>query len=348
MAIIPVVTFQGEPDILAWKSPGNEFVLGTQVVVNQSQEALFFKGGEALDVFSPGTHTLTTGNIPLLSRLINLPFGGKTPFTAEVWYVNKVANRDMKWGTPAPIPVEDCDSKLPLHVRANGTWGLRVADTRSFITQIVGTQRLSDSSQISRYFIGEITKRLTSVLVRAMEDRSFLKIGGYLDELSELVREKITKEFERFGIEIINFDIVSVNIPEDEQKQLLEIRSSGLAEATRLKNLAGVDQNVLARVGMLDIGKTAAANEGSGNAAGMMNTMMGAAMGLGPGMMLGQQMGQQFQQMPIQPQQAPVQPQPAPQNDVMQRLQQLKQLFDAGLLAEAEYNTKKAEIIKDL
>jgi membrane protease subunit (stomatin/prohibitin family) len=76
--------------------------MGAQLIVNESQEALFFKGGKALDVFGPGTHTLSSSNVPILQKLINLPFGGQTPFTAEVWFVNKTVKRNLKWEPKHP------------------------------------------------------------------------------------------------------------------------------------------------------------------------------------------------------------------------------------------------------
>jgi len=338
MALIDIVKFNGEQDALAWKFPSDSLSTASQVIVNQSQEAILFKGGQALDILVPGTHTLTTGNIPLLSKLINLPFGGQTPFTAEVWYVDKTVKRDLAWGTPAPIPVQDTDTQLPLHVRANGTWGIRIQDTRSFITQIVGTQGFVDTSQIDRYFFGEIRQRLTSVLIKCLQKISFLKIGMYLDQVSAAVQKKIREEFARFGIEVINFNIVSVNIPDDEQARLMQIKSAGMEEATRLRNLTGVDQNVLQRVGMLDIGKTAAANEGGGAAAGMMNTVLGAAMAIGPGMAMGQQMTQAVQPPPAA----------APVRSRRERLQELKELFDDGLITAEEHNAKKQEILNEV
>ena len=108
MAFIDRLKYDAESDDwLVWKHPSEEIRRGAQVVVNESQEALFVKGGQALDGLGPGTHTLSTGNIPLLSRLVNLPFGGKTPFAAEVWYVNEHARRDLRWGTKTPIPLID-------------------------------------------------------------------------------------------------------------------------------------------------------------------------------------------------------------------------------------------------
>jgi membrane protease subunit (stomatin/prohibitin family) len=94
-------------DILAWKFPSDDLKLGSQFVVNQSQDAVFLKGGRVFDLSGPGRHTLSTANLPLLSAVVNLPFGNETPFAAEIWFVNKTVKRDLKWGTSARIPLID-------------------------------------------------------------------------------------------------------------------------------------------------------------------------------------------------------------------------------------------------
>ena len=98
MAIIEVVKYDGPPDVFAWRYPNQELGTWTQLIVHETQEAILYKGGQALDSFAAGRHTLSTANIPILSNLINLPFGGKSPFTAEVWFVNKLRSLDVKWG----------------------------------------------------------------------------------------------------------------------------------------------------------------------------------------------------------------------------------------------------------
>ena len=139
MALIDRIKHDAETDdLLVWKSPREDIRIGSQLIVNQSQEAVFVKGGQVLDLFGPGTHTLTTANIPLLRKLVNLPFGGQSPFTAEIWYINKTVKGGLKWGTKAPIPVIDPKYNFPVSVRAVGKWGLRIADSRSFVAQIVG------------------------------------------------------------------------------------------------------------------------------------------------------------------------------------------------------------------
>ena len=107
MAIVEVVKYNGPPDVFAWKYPSEELGTWTQLIVNEAQEALLFKGGQALDLFTSGRHTLMTANIPLLRAFVNLPFGGRSPFTAEVWFVNRVTTLDVKWGTATPIQLQD-------------------------------------------------------------------------------------------------------------------------------------------------------------------------------------------------------------------------------------------------
>src|ERR1017187_9594468 len=161
MAIIDRIKFDSPSDNwIVWKYNRDDIRLGAQLVVNESQEALFFKGGQALDTFTAGTHTLTTGNLPLLSKLINLPFGGDTPFTAEVWFVNRTAKRDLRWGTKSSIPLIDPVYKFPVNVRAYGQWGFRVEDSRSLVTQLVGTLPAFSSEKVDAYFAGEILQKI--------------------------------------------------------------------------------------------------------------------------------------------------------------------------------------------
>ncbi|WP_346904081.1 SPFH domain-containing protein [Clostridium sp.] len=96
MAIVGVIKYNGGPDVLAWKYPSEELGTWTQFIVNESQEAILFKGGKALDIFESGRHTLSTTNIPILNNIVNLPFGGRSPFTAEVWYINKIFSLVLK------------------------------------------------------------------------------------------------------------------------------------------------------------------------------------------------------------------------------------------------------------
>ena len=191
----------------------DELRIGTQMVVNQSQEAILVKGGIALDTFGPGTHTITTGNIPLLRKVVNSVFGNRTPFTAEVWYVNRTVKRDLQWGTPKRIAVMDPQFQFPVNVGAFGQWGFRIEDSRSFVTQVVGTQLGADSDKIYRYFIGEIVEKVSRNIAKLVSDGvPITSITSRLSELSTATAMNVAAEFARFGVELVNFSISSISI----------------------------------------------------------------------------------------------------------------------------------------
>jgi len=136
MAAVDVIKFDGFSDGKAWvayKYPGDQFMLGSQLIVNPSQEAIFIKGGEICDVFGAGTHTLQTGNLPILNKFVKMPFGGKTPFTAEVFFINKSSRLDMTWGTATPFQLEDPKYGIIVSIRAHGKYGIRITNSSLFV-----------------------------------------------------------------------------------------------------------------------------------------------------------------------------------------------------------------------
>jgi membrane protease subunit (stomatin/prohibitin family) len=226
VAVADGIKFDAPPEgMLLWRHPGDQLRLGSQLVVNQSQEAVFVKGGEALDVFGPGTHTLSTGNLPLLHRRINLSSDGDTPFTAEVWFVNKTVKRDLKWGTKAPIPVIDPVYNYPVNVRAYGRWGLRITDSRSFVTQMVATLKMADTARIEEHFVVEIDQKFSDALSEFFERQksSVFQANAQLNELSTFTRGAVSREFSRYGIEIANFNIERISIPKEEMDKFQEL-----------------------------------------------------------------------------------------------------------------------------
>ena len=230
MAILDVVKLDvASDDFIVQKFNSEkqwELALGSQLVVNEGQEAIFVKGGIALDLFTPGTHTLVSANIPLISGITNSLFGGTTPFTTEVWFINKTAKRDMQWGTPQRIPVMEATLGFPINVGACGQWGFRIADSRSFVTQIVGAQLMADSQKIYRYFIGEITEKFGQAINSILGDGTpFFSINSQLTAISDIVKKAVEEEFSRFGIELVNFTISSINIPPKEMAQIQAVMS---------------------------------------------------------------------------------------------------------------------------
>ena len=285
------IKFDGPADSIVWKFPYDNLSIGTRLIVNESQEAILYKGGQALDSFGPGTHTISTGNIPLLQKLINLPFGGKTPFTAEVWYINKTVKRDIKWGTQDAFKIQDPNYKIIVPMRAFGEFGIQISDARNYMTQIVGTLHSSDIQTISKHFkILIITKTKDSIAGYIVKQKiSVLDLPAMIDELSNVCKQRITEEFDKYGILITNFYIESINYPEDDPS-VVKLQDA-LAKKAEM-DIVGFNYQ---QERTFDTLETAAGNEG--NAGSVMGTGMGLGIGLGVGNAFGgaaAQMGTQL------------------------------------------------------
>ena len=282
MAVVDRIKYDGPPDVLVWKYPKDNITMGGQLIVNESQQAVFFKGGQALDLFDPGTHTLSTKNLPLLQKLVNLPFGGNTPFTAEIFFVNRVARLDYKWGTRTPIPVEDPKYKVLISIGCFGQFGLRVTDSRVFVTQIVGTMPEWKGDMVLEYFRGVVLTRVKDLVAKfaVQKNVSVAAITAHIDDISQQVEDRLRGEFAKYGIELLKFFISSITIPDEELKRIQDID----LKAREIERLG--DQRYQMARG-LDVMEEAARNPG---AAG---TLMGAGIGLG----IGAQMAGPFAQM---------------------------------------------------
>ena len=287
MAIVEVVKYNGNPDVFAWKYPSEELGTWTQLIVNESQEAILFKGGQALDLFPSGRHTLSTANIPFLNKIINLPFGGRSPFTAEVWYVNKVHSLDIKWGTATPIQIQDPKYKVFVPLRSFGQFGIQIEDSRKFLIKLVGTLPVFDKTNILKYFRGlyltKVKDAISSYLIH--KQVSVLEINAYLDELSEHLKEKIKPTLEEYGIKLVNFYVNDINVPEDDSA-VIKLKEA-LAKRAEM-DIVGYNY---VQERSFDTLEGAATNPGAASS-GIMGAGIGLGMGFGIGGGMGTQMGE--------------------------------------------------------
>ena len=290
MAIVQVVKYNGDPDVFAWKYPSEELGTWTQLIVNESQEAILFKGGKALDLFESGRHTLDTANIPFLNNIINLPFGGRSPFTAEVWYVNKAHSLDIKWGTATPIQLQDPKYKVFVPLRSFGQFGIQIEDSRKFLVKLVGTLSVFDKNNILKYFRGvyltKVKDAISSYLVH--KQVSVLEINAYLEELSEHLHEKLLPTMEEYGIKLLNFYINDINVPEEDAA--VKKLKDALAKKAEM-DIVGYSYT---QERSFDTLEGAATNPSSGQA-GFMGSGIGLGMGVGIGGAMGSQFGDLFQ-----------------------------------------------------
>lgn len=313
MALLDRVKFDGPPDVLVWKWPHDSLSLGAQVIVNESQEALFYKSGQALDLFIAGTHTLTTANLPFLQRLVNLPFGGKTPFAAEVYFVNKAVALGQNWGTKTPFMILDPRYRVTIPLRAYGQFGLRVVNSREFVTQIAGaggggTRSSVGADLASKLFVANITdfghekavnvagttandtarNAIEALIVTSLQQSvgslltelklSVLDLPAQVLALSKKTQEILLSNFGTFGLELVNFVIESINF--DNKDESVQRLRKMLDEAARLDV---VGESYRRNLDFYRTERQFDVLEGAAENGGAAGSAMGAAMGIGMG-----------------------------------------------------------------
>lgn len=218
MALFEVIRYSGPPGVLVWKYPGENMNTGSRLLVNQSQEAVFVRDGVICDVLGPGSHTLDTNNLPFLSSLANLPFGRKSPFTAEVYFVNRLTNLDIKWGTAVPVQLSDPVYHVAIPLRAFGQYGIAVEDGRLFMEKVVGTSARYTAGELVDYFRGLVGSRIVEELTGYMlrEGISFLEVNAHIAQIAGAVSENLTPLLAGYGVRLVNFCINSINAPEND------------------------------------------------------------------------------------------------------------------------------------
>ena len=223
---ISVIKYEGNNDTFVWKHPIEDFNLGSQLIVHESQEAIFFLNGQALDLFGPGRYTLETQNIPVLKKIYNMPTGSQTPFHAEVYFINQTVQMGIKWGTPERVKFIDPDTQIPLNIGAYGELNLQVKDSRRLLVKLVGTTKgiaweksgADFTKSIGDSFRPLITTAVKSNLATAIRAQKLdiLEIDEHLDDLSVALRERISEGFEEYGLFVPQLYINNIDLPEND------------------------------------------------------------------------------------------------------------------------------------
>lgn len=230
MAMIDLVRFNGlkSRDWLVFKYPSEGLVLGAQLIVQEGQAAIFVKGGMVCDIFYPGTYTLATENLPVLRTVVNLPFGGRSPFSAEIYFINTATKLDMHWGTTDPVSLIDPKYFVKLRIRAFGQMGLRILDPAVFFKELIGGMRQDDIikyDEIQKFYRGILVIKVKALISDAIisQQISALEISTKLELLSEQIREQITDAFAKYGFTVVNFYIQSINFPDEDFERVSKI-----------------------------------------------------------------------------------------------------------------------------
>ena len=286
MAAIDRVKWEAPKEVYARKHPAEDLATWTQLIVSETQEAVLLKEGRMLGPFGPGRHTLDTKNIPVLDKFLKIPFGKKTPFTAEVWFVNKTMQLDVKWGTQSPVQVKDPVYGVMIPMRFRGQFGIGIDQTKRFLKTLVGTLPSFREGDVRDYFRGIVLTKAKDHLATQLvsEGISLLEIAAHLSELSDSLENALKKEFAEFGISLRKFRIISIDADENDSA-VITLRDA-LAEKARL-DIMGMSYQ---QERSFDVMWGAATNEGGGSG-GAIGAGIGMGMGMGMGVPMGNTMG---------------------------------------------------------
>lgn len=254
MAVEQIIKYEGSNNVFIWKHPIEDFNVGTQLIVHESQEAIFFLNGQALAVFGPGRHTLETENIPFIKNLINLNTGGDTAFHVEVYYINKAEQMGIKWGTDSKVCYMEPNYNFPLSLGACGELSLKVEDGRKLLLKMVGTENgLSQDGMIKNlksFLIMHVKSLLANVI---MENKiNIFTIDSELLDLSSKLKEKIAPSFDDYGVVLERFVVTTVLRPDGDEmyekfKEIYFRQYADVAEAKIAQNVEIINQETEAK-----------------------------------------------------------------------------------------------------
>lgn len=308
MSISEIIKYEGDNSTFVWKHPKEDFNTSSQLIVHESQEAVFFLNGQALDLFGPGRHTLKTPNTPLLRQLVNIPTDGETAFHCEVYFINKTEQMSIKWGTDSKVQYVEPTYKFPLPIGASGEMTLRVDDSRKLLVKLVGTEHVLDRQRLTSYFRSILMTKVKTYIAQAMRTNAIniFEVDERLEMISADIQKRLIPDFLDYGVQLKRFYITTIVRPDGDPqyekfKDLHFRQYADIAEAQIQQKVDIIAQQTAAQKMVIesqaiaqkraqegytyqqergfDIAEGAAKNEGS---AGQF-----AGMGIGLGMMAG-------------------------------------------------------------
>ena len=236
--VISVIKYEGPNDVFVWKHPIEDFTLGSQLIVHESQEALFFKDGKALDLFGAGRYTLATNNIPLLKDLYKIPGNVEAIFHSEVYFINLVTHMGIKWGTDSKVRMFDPISGMHVEIGACGSFNLQIVDSRRFVLKLVGTtggmtqDDILDSVQLAGIANGKsfpitillgkfkslIISKVKSFIAKTIRenDINILEVDEHIELISQVLKQKINEVLKEYGLYMPEFFVTTILTPDDD------------------------------------------------------------------------------------------------------------------------------------
>ncbi len=304
--------------VLVKRLPDNghlEIKWGSQLTVRESQDAVFFRDGKALDVFGPGRHILQTQNIPLITKWVTrFGYGTNSPFRAEVVFIGKQLFPNLKWGTKDPILFRDNELQM-VRLRSYGSFSIQVKDSLLFVNKVIGTMGLFTTDRIEDYLRGIMISKLNVILSGVL--KSVFDIPASFDQLNMVMRSELMTDFEGLGLNMHDFYIQSITLPDEVQKMI--------DKKTIMNAIGNLDQYMKFKI--------ADSLEEAAKSGGGMSEGLGMGAGLGMGMSLPNMIQQNMQQS---------------SSSTATKLKELKELFDLEAITKEEFDKKKQELLKQL
>ena len=347
-----VIKNTGDASLLIWRQPEEDFNTNSTLVVMPGEEAIFVNQGVIEQVFENGTYKLSTSNYPFISRLKNAFSGGISTFNSVVYFVKKSQSVEIRWGTDSPIQVRDKVLGIATKLRARGSYKVQIDNAGKFLETLVGNNVQSLSQEeLNKFFISQFQSKIKSAIAKELSasEVEVLGIDARLDEFSELIQPKVQEIVEANGLKCVNFSIMAIDI-DDENGLREKYDQIGMSQIETLRG-AQAQKAAMDTLGInwaqqqsAEILKTMAANPG--NIAGQ----VGAGIGMAGATVnaFGNMANQMFNNGQLNQNSAPTGNQAAQADDPMEKLAKLKKMFDAGLIEQADFDKKKAEILASL
>lgn len=218
--IADIIKYEGDNATFVWKHPCEDFNSLTQLIVHETQEAIFFMNGQALDLFGPGRYTLETQNIPLIGKALNRTIGDESPFHCEVYFINKTEQMAVKWGTDSKVQYIEPTYGFPLSIGASGDMALSVSDSRKLLVKLVGTETSLTQSKLLSYFRSILMTRVKTYIAQVMKSNAIniFEIDQNLTSFSESIKQLLIPNFEDYGIILEKFFVTTIVKPDGERQ----------------------------------------------------------------------------------------------------------------------------------
>lgn len=218
--IADVIKYEGDNTTFIWKHPCEDFNSLTQLIVHESQEAIFFMNGQALDLFGPGRYTLETENIPKIGKFLNRATGDKTPFHCEVYFINKTEQMSIKWGTDSKVQYIEPTYGFPISIGASGEMSLRADDSRKLLIKLVGTENFLVQQQLVSVFRAFLMTRVKTYIAQVMKANAIniFEIDEQLTSFSEELHRRLIPDFKDYGVSLERFFVTTIVKPDGDRQ----------------------------------------------------------------------------------------------------------------------------------